>query len=82
MQLFFCVTCGTSKLRATLWNQVSPTGRHQKCWPGRIDHHIGIMVKTPKPILMATLGPKNYRFELQDPALVCGDYIYKYLEYL
>jgi hypothetical protein len=40
------------------------------------------MVKTPKPIIMAILGailgPKNYRFELQDPALVCGDYIYKY----
>jgi hypothetical protein len=36
------------------------------------------MVKTRKPILMAILGPKKYRFELQDPALVCGDY----LEYL
>jgi hypothetical protein len=36
------------------------------------------MVKTPKPILMALLGPKNYRFGLQDPALVWGDY----LEYL
>jgi hypothetical protein len=34
--------------------------------------------KNPKTHLMATLGPKNYRFELQDPALVCGDYIYKY----
>jgi hypothetical protein len=40
------------------------------------------MVKISKPILMAILGPKNYRFEVQDPALVCGDYIYKYLEYL
>jgi hypothetical protein len=29
------------------------------------------MLKTPKPILMAIIGPKNYRFELQDPALVC-----------
>jgi hypothetical protein len=82
MQLFFCVTWRTSKLRATLWNQVLLTGRHHECWPGRIDHNIGIMVKTPKPIIMAILGailgPKNYRFELQDPALVCGDYIYKY----
>jgi hypothetical protein len=49
--------------------------------PGRIDHHIGIMVKTPKPILMVILGPKNYRFELGDLASVCHDYIYKYLEY-
>jgi hypothetical protein len=31
---------------------------------------------------MARLGPKNYRFELQDPALVFWDYVYKYLEYL
>jgi hypothetical protein len=26
---------------------------------------------------MAILGPQNYRFELRDPALVCGDYILK-----
>jgi hypothetical protein len=28
----------------------------------------GIMVKTPKPIQVAILGPKNYRFGLMDPS--------------
>jgi hypothetical protein len=31
---------------------------------------------------MAILGPKNYRFGFRDPDLVCGDDIYRYLEYL
>jgi hypothetical protein len=31
---------------------------------------------------MAILGPKNYRFGLEDPDLANGDDIYKYLEYL
>jgi hypothetical protein len=47
--------------------------------PGQIDPHIGTMVKTPKPISMPILGPKNYRCELEEPNLVSGDYIYKYL---
>ncbi len=49
---------------------------------GQIDPHIGIMVKTPKPIQVAILGPKNYRFGLRDPDLNYGDDICKYLEYL
>jgi hypothetical protein len=40
------------------------------------------MVKTPKSIQVAILGPKDYRFGLRDPDLVCGDEICKYLEYL
>jgi hypothetical protein len=40
------------------------------------------MVKTPTPIKMTILGPKNYRFGLRDPDLVCGNDIYKCLEYL
>jgi hypothetical protein len=31
------------------------------------------MVKTPKPIKMAILGPKNYRIGLRDPGLEYGD---------
>jgi len=42
----------------------------------------GIMVKTPKPIQVAILGPKNYRFGLMDLDLIFGDDICKYLEYL
>jgi hypothetical protein len=40
------------------------------------------MVKTPKPIQMAILGPKIYRFGLRDPDLVYGDDVCKYFEYL
>jgi hypothetical protein len=36
----------------------------------QIDPHIGIMVKTPQPIKMVILGPKNYRFGLRDPHFV------------
>jgi len=51
-------------------------------WPWWIDPHIGIMVKTPKPIQMVMLGPENYRFGHIGPDLVYGDDIHKCLEYL
>jgi hypothetical protein len=48
-------------------------------WPGWIDPHIGIMVKTQKFIQMAILGPKKYKFGLRDPDLIYANDIYKHL---
>jgi hypothetical protein len=48
----------------------------------QLDPHIGIMVKTPKPIKMVILGPKNYIFGLRYPDFVYGDDIYRYLKHL
>jgi hypothetical protein len=43
-------------------------------WPPRWDHG-----KNPKTHLNGQLGPKNYRIEPEDPDLVYGHYLYKYL---
>ncbi len=47
--------------------------------PWQIDPYI---VKTPKPIKMVILGPKNDSFGLNDPDLFYRDDTYKYFEYL